>query len=117
MGAIMDGDLDQIGLSSAEGRAMRAAGCIGVLWVMYWMPYAYIMPHRSFLSHFPYVSTAIRLAYLFAPILALAYYFGVLGYLDHPIVFAGLFGLWSGLGQADMIHYTLDILHKPIRRK
>jgi uncharacterized metal-binding protein len=117
MGAVMDPDLDQIGLSSTEGRAMRSAGLLGVFWVMYWMPYAYILPHRSFWSHFPYISTAIRLAYLFAPFIGIAYYFDVLGYIEHPVVIMLLAGLWNGLSLADTIHYTLDILHTPRRRR
>jgi len=60
LGYITDPDLDQIGISSAEGRALRKFGILGVLWIMYWLPYAYVFPHRGFLSHSIFISTAIR---------------------------------------------------------
>lgn len=117
MGAVMDGDLDQIGLSSAEGRAMRSAGFIGVLWVMYWMPYAYVFPHRSSWSHFPYFSTALRLAYLFVPFIGIAYYIDVLHYIKNPLIIMGLLGVWNGLSWADTVHYILDLGHGSRRRR
>lgn len=117
MGSFMDGDLDQIGLSSSEGRMMRTLKFIGVLWVMFWMPYAYVLPHRSVWSHFPYLSTAIRLAYLFAPFMVLAIYIDPLGAFiyrlwQYPAFLWGLLGLWNGLSWADTIHYYLDMRHK-----
>ena len=35
------------------------------IWQMIWKPYARLMPHRSVRSHFPVISTAIRLGYIY----------------------------------------------------
>ena len=56
--------------------------------------------HRKWITHFPGVSTVIRLAFILLPI-------GVLwpGLLDYPVV---LIGVWFGLSIADALHYLID---------
>ena len=109
LGAICDPDLDQIGLSGAEGRAMRKFGILGVMWVMYWFPYGYVMPHRSFISHFPFVSTLLRLGYLFFIPAILALYFQWT--VDWKLMGELFMWLLCGLGIADTLHYLLDWIY------
>lgn len=110
LGAICDPDLDQISITGAEGRAMRQFGLLGVLYSAYWMPYAYLIPHRSWVSHSIGISTAIRLIYLMLIPLGVATYLGVV-YMDDTTMtlLIYIFGyVWMGLTLADSVHIILD---------
>lgn len=107
LGDIIEPDLDQIGITASEGRVIRILGLPGVFWAAYWLPYAWIMPHRSFFSHFPGISTITRMIYIFTiPLLALWYY-----NLLQPWMVGVLFWLWVGLTLSDIIHWCLDTLN------
>lgn len=102
---ILSADLDQVGLTNTEGNWMRKFGIFGVLFVMFWMPYAFIFPHRSFLSHFPIVSDLVRIAYLLLIPAILWWYYQM------PIsntMLLGLGGVVAGLSLSTTIHYILD---------
>lgn len=113
-GYIIDPDLDQIGITSGEGRAMRSLKILGVFFTMWFFPYAYIMRfvgigrkgHRNFFSHFPGVSTLIRLLWLYAlPVFLWWWYVS-----DIPtLAWVSFAYYWLGLTLADAIHYILDI--------
>lgn len=107
----IDPDLDQISVTAAEGRMMREWKIFGVFLFMYFAPYAYIMRifggHRSFLTHFPVISTGIRLAYL----LALPAIFIFTNNIQVPVyVLFILVGVWAGLSYADFLHWVHDVL-------
>lgn len=62
--------------------------------------------HRSFWTHFPIFSTAIRLLFVgFVPFI-LGDYYGI-NFIGNGWVMFHL-GFWAGLSQADAIHYVLD---------
>ncbi len=43
----------------------RSMGCLpGILWKLFWLPYARLIPHRSWMSHGLVIGTLLRLAYL-----------------------------------------------------
>lgn len=108
-GRYIDPDLDQIGITEAEGRLIKDLKLFGVFIVAYWLPYGYIMKHRSFLSHFPVVSTFIRIIYMFLPVIVLlALRPDLLSY--SPILFPFLSGIFGGLAISDLIHYMLDTI-------
>jgi len=110
-------DSDQISLTIMDGRMMRKFGIFGVLWVMYWMPYAFVFPHRSFLSHAPVVSTIIRLVYLSIPVVVLSWYTGYFNKTNIVYIFPAIMGTVVGLSFADTIHFVLDTkLFKSFRR-
>lgn len=101
-------DWDIAGLTHDEGMIINDFKIIGYLIVGYTTIYgiAFRRKHRSFWTHFPWVSTLGRLIFLFwwIPIL----------YLQGKIVFdiwqLWLFiGFWFGLGMSDCIHYTADM--------
>lgn len=106
VGRWFDPDLDQISITAAEGRLMREIPLIGSLIVAYFVPYAYIMRifggHRSFMTHFPGFSTAVRILWAMIPWMALAWYF------QKPIPFEILIGIFIGLTIADLIHWLAD---------
>ena len=85
------------------------------LWFAFWYPYARLMAHRSTLSHFPVISTLIRIGYMLAPILFTACSLQVtpeivwnsIPWLD----IARLSGLvFIGLILSDLFHYLADMI-------
>lgn len=71
----------------------------GILWQTYWTPYALVIPHRSWLSHGPLISTALRMVYTLAIPIALGW--PVPSWTWILPVFAG----WAGV---DLVHIGLD---------
>lgn len=78
LGAIIDPDEDQPGLTLAEGRVLRGTkginpifGFVGAFHVAYWFIYAYIIGlaggHRSWLSHQWIIGTIFRMIYFNIP--------------------------------------------------
>ena len=112
-GAIVEPDLDQVGITSSEGYVLKHLGCFGALWVAYWLPYGKIMPHRSFLSHFPGVSTLLRLVYLLAPAAYVVNRYA----LYRPWMAQALVGVWIGLTVSDTLHFVADVVSKEVRRR
>lgn len=108
-GLFVDPDLDVDGLTASERRALRLVRLPGWLWVVFWYPYAKLIPHRHWLSHWPIIGTAIRVAYLLVPL-------SLLVFLVNPLAFSwmmwGLFwaGPWLfiGLAASDIAHWILD---------
>jgi uncharacterized metal-binding protein len=98
----------------SESIMRRAGGCIGAIWNMLWIPYAYLIPrHRHPLSHWPVIGTAIRLAYLLA-VPALAWW--VIGHIIAlpPLPHLALTPLtWWAVGSLalmDSLHWLMDCL-------
>ena len=110
LGRWIDPDLDQVSISSSEGRMMNDFKILGYVLVGYWTVYGAIFRrhHRSFLTHFPVVSTAIRLAYL------CWWLFFVYRWLDWSFTVGhalSWFGILIGLSIADGLHYVADVLY------
>lgn len=66
------------------------------LFRIYWWPYSRLLHHRSIWSHFPVISTFIRLAYLGWALLLLP--------TDWRIVFF----VFVGMAISDFFHWVLD---------
>jgi uncharacterized metal-binding protein len=60
-------DLDMINQTAAHRYIRYFYRYLAALWRLIWLPHAIAIPHRSFLSHFPLVSTIGRLVYLGIP--------------------------------------------------
>ena len=103
----IDNDWDVYGINEAESRAVNELWILGYL--IYGISSSYgamfRRKHRSFLSHFPIISTFIRLVFLFwwLPIL---YWNGSIEYSFLHIQF--YVGFLLGLSQADTYHYFAD---------
>lgn len=81
------------------------------LWVLYWLPYAKAVPHRSVWSHTPVLGTFLRLLYLFLPILVVLYM--SVDTINIAILYTIIhFGYWwvLGLTTADTIHIAMDTI-------
>lgn len=126
LGRYISPDLDLIGLSSDEGRMMQELKVFGLFVVMWFMPYAYIMRfvgigrkgHRNFFSHFPFISTFIRLAWLLGPFIAAVYYWEP-GLVQANIdwLYSLSLGIFLGHSLSDLIHYLADMGYIRYRRR
>ena len=63
-GLIIDPDLDIENITRSEWQVIKRFWIFGMLWVVFWYPYARAIPHRSPLSHWPLIGTAGRVFYL-----------------------------------------------------
>jgi hypothetical protein len=111
LGFFIDGDLDQIGISRADGKMIRSV--IGIPLMAWFTFYAVLMKpfggHRSLWSHTPFISTAIRIAWIILPVGGFCAYFTPFPWYEwtRPVI-----GLWLGLSLADCVHYYMDYYYK-----
>ena len=108
LGIPLTPDLDQISISKSEWRLVKRFGPFGFIWCAYWWLYAWIIPHRSFWSHFPIVGTILRLAYITIPPIIFYVYKGYSVVLPEFIL-EGLVGVFVGLAMSDFIHWIMDM--------
>lgn len=106
-----DNDWDIMGTNNAEGRMVNELPLIGHFLYGVSSTYGSIFRkyHRSFITHFPFVSTLIRLIFIFTFPLIIFDYCGVNLIGDGWHMF--YIGFWVGLSQADGIHWYLDKTH------
>jgi uncharacterized metal-binding protein len=103
-GIALTPDLDQEGLSSSEYWLIKWTMGLGFLWTMLWYPYARLCKHRSILSHFPFIGTAGRLAYM-GLFVGIAKYFG---WTPPQWPLPWLAWALAGLLLSDIAHWALD---------
>ena len=108
---IMSPDLDQQQITFSEYLVNRLNPIVGKMWEMYWWAYSAAIPHRHFISHFPIISTIIRIIYLFLPFYLLSFF----DIKPLKIFFDLAFYYWDyslyfilGMIIADIGHYCLD---------
>lgn len=95
------------------------------VWRAFWLPYAKIMPHRSIASHFPLVSTAVRLGYVLLPMLAIISIIGHISGTGAPVplteqLFRFLHSppflrFAAGLALSDAVHAAADVVVSAVR--
>lgn len=107
-GYILEPDLDQISITSSEGRVLRRLGLIGVFWIAYWLPYSFFIPHRSPASHWPVLSDIIRMIYLFGPISAIVWWYVPIENYLHPGHIVYVLAFLGGLSLATSLHWIAD---------
>jgi uncharacterized metal-binding protein len=115
-GLIIDPDLDLDDITRSEWQMIKKLWIFGMLWVTLWYPYAWLIPHRSPLSHWPIIGTAGRVGYL----LGWLWLLGAIAGVSVPvlaIVSQPLFMIWfGGLAVADMAHFIMDVVSSKIKR-
>jgi len=106
-----DNDLDIMGTNNAEGRQVNELPIIGHFMYGISSTYGSIFRkhHRSFITHFPGISTLIRLMFFFTIPLILFDYYKV-NLIDNGWHMFYI-GFWVGLSQADAIHWFLDLTY------
>lgn len=110
IGRWIDPDLDQMGATAAEGRMVNELPIVGWFFYGWWSIYGSIFRrhHRSFWTHYPGVSTIIRLAWGFwwTPLLV---YFGWVRNGWDTSLFLLMVGVFIGQTIADALHYIADV--------
>lgn len=88
-----------------------------LFWRMAWTPYGKAIPHRSHLSHFPFLGTLLRLGYILLVVnlinflsFAIMQYFGIIDSVS--IVWLWDWSFFFGLCHADICHWAADITIK-----
>jgi uncharacterized metal-binding protein len=106
LGWLVDPDLDLADYRThTEGRIYRRLGQVaGMVWQAYWLPYGWLVRHRSPYSHLPGLGTVIRMAWLLWLPLTLATALGLP--LDGLAILAP--GLLLGWVIQDVVHLFLD---------
>ena len=103
-----DNDWDIMGTNNAEGRMVNELWLIGHFLYGISSTYGSIFRkyHRSIITHFPYLSTAIRMFFVFLIPFTILDGYGVNLIGNNWHLF--WLGFWNGLSNADAIHYYLD---------
>lgn len=111
-GLICDPDLDIPTRSDSEGRVMKFNKVLGHLWVWLWLPYGKLIPHRSWVSHFPIVSTLIRFWYLgtFVWFVGLLFTLDPYWYWLTPMTPNMLIYFILGTMASDVGHWLFDVM-------
>ena len=106
-----DNDWDLMGVNMSEGRMVNEIPILGHFLFGVSSTYGSIFrrSHRSFITHFPFISTAFRILFVFTIPFIVLDYFGVCMIEVSSLKF--YLGFWLGLSQADTIHYVLDLLY------
>jgi uncharacterized metal-binding protein len=118
MGLIVTPDLDVDRGCRAFHVVEETVGKIpALIWRIIWLPYSWLIPHRSPLSHLPLIGTALRLGYLLGAMLLIWYLASQTGVVS-PVRLQGEAGLLSqpllwwliiGLALSDGLHFLMDI--------
>jgi hypothetical protein len=111
VGILVNCDCDVDGGNIADYIIRRYTGvAVEMMWDTLWKIYRKGLKHRGFLSHFPVISTCIRIAYLgtfyFLIATPLHWLSGIVR-IDWPLF---LWWCFIGLVLADSAHYGLDKL-------
>jgi len=107
LGRWIDPDLDQVSITSSEGRMINEFKILGHVLAGYWTIYGAMFRrnHRSFITHFPVVSTFGRLVFQFWWVWFLYRRFNWTFDTGHAMAWCGLL---MGLSIADGLHYVAD---------
>lgn len=85
-------------------------------WRVFWTPYAKALPHRGKLSHFPVLSTLVRLGYILVAVnilnLIIRFVLSFFGVIDNTFIFWWNSSFFWGLVHVDAIHWAADQLIK-----
>jgi uncharacterized metal-binding protein len=86
----------------------------GRIWKSFWLPYAWVFPHRSNGSHIPVIGTLGRVLYLYAMYFCICVDLGAAPWV--PDVRTALY-LVSGLVVSDTLHYITDLISTYLKRR
>jgi hypothetical protein len=109
LGRYLDPDLDIFGSNNAEGRMVNELPVLGHFLYGISSVYGSIFRrhHRSWITHWPVVSTLIRLIFIFIIPFVVGDGYGI-NFIGNGWIWFWV-GMWAGLSQADAIHLTLDL--------
>ena len=118
MGIYLTPDLDMPTYNRTENKLRKSKfpplAILGQLYILYWLPYSWAIPHRSPVSHAPILGTVIRILY----ILAVTSFLLVLAGLPFSFVPSNaIFIFWAYISSSQYVGYGIaglmisDTLH------
>jgi uncharacterized metal-binding protein len=113
VGILISPDLDVDAGNVSDSIIRKVSRPAQWIWRKFWTPYSLALPHRSTLSHFPVLSTLIRLGYIVVGLnLFLMVGWGVsriVGWDDSvSFVFLWDWSFFMGLVHVDTVHWLAD---------
>jgi uncharacterized metal-binding protein len=116
LGRWISPDWDQISTTSDEARMVKEIPVLGIVLYAFSSVYGAIFRsmHRSWITHFPGLSTILRLLFLFWWVIAL-YVIGIIEYQDWQWYL--YMGVFCGLTISDLLHTFLDVLSSLFKNK
>ena len=82
------------------------------IWRKFWTPYSLALPHRSTLSHFPLISTLVRLGYILVSVnmvfLIVRFVLSFFVVVDSVFIFWWSWSFFFGLVHVDTVHWLAD---------
>jgi len=105
----VDNDWDIFGSNNAEGRLVNEIPVLGHFLYGVSSVYGSIFRryHRSWITHWPGISTIIRLIFIFIIPFVVGDGYGI-NFIGNGWVWFWV-GMWAGLSQADAIHLVCDV--------
>lgn len=112
LGSYIDPDLDLPTRTHAENmwRRTRIFWPMNIWWRMYAVLARFMGGHRSYLTHAPFISTAIRFVWFLFPGFMLAFALGLLRVEWMGLLLAWLLGVYIGLSLSDTVHTLFDLI-------
>lgn len=109
-GLLITPDLDINNGNISDTFIRRAFPPAQIVWRLFWTPYAILLPHRSPLSHFPFLGTLLRIGYIFLLLNLFSLLFFLFGniFSQHHFLFVWDWSFFLGLCHVDIIHYFAD---------
>jgi hypothetical protein len=109
----VDNDWDLMGTNNAEGRMVNELPILGHLLYGLSSSYGSIFRkyHRSWMTHWPVISTLGRLILIFAIPFVVGDGYGI-NFIGYGLIWFWV-GMWAGLSHADAIHFYHDLRSTP----
>ena len=112
VGMCITPDLDLDGGNFTDTLIRKVSPMGQRFWRAFWTPYAKALPHRGKLSHFPVLSTLVRLGYILVAVniinLIIRFVLSFFGVIDNTFIFWWSWSFFWGLVHVDTIHYIAD---------
>lgn len=107
-GLLVMPDLDVDNGSIANNFIRKILPPVEWVWKILWFPYAKLIPHRHPISHFPVVSTFIRIGYLFCVINLFYLLWSLLFDTVSSWIWIWNWSFFLGLCHVDILHWAAD---------
>lgn len=108
VGLLVMPDMDVNGGNISDFFIRKMSRLAQGFWRAFWHPYAILVPHRHFISHFPVVGTALRIGYIFLIINIIMAVSNLLFDTVSRIYWIWDWSFFTGLAHVDIVHWWAD---------
>lgn len=108
VGLLVMPDMDVDGGNISDFFIRKVSRLAQWLWRAFWSPYAKLVPHRHFVSHFPVIGTLLRIGYIFLIINVISAVSHILIDTESKIYWLWNWSFFFGLVHVDTIHWFAD---------